>query len=67
MGDCSLDSIVGDVEGKDDGFLVRLKIMLEVINIGVALGGVDSLNFADSVGLFVLASEGDGVVGITVE
>lgn len=67
MGDCLLDSFVGGLEGEDAGSFVGLKIMLEVNNIGVALGGIVGLNVADSVGLFVLASAGDGVVGIKVD
>ncbi len=66
MGDCLLDSFVGELEGEAAGSFVGLKIMLEVSNIGVALGGIVGLNVADSVGLFVLASAGDGVVGIKV-
>ncbi len=67
MGDCLLDSFVGELEGEDAGFFIRFKSMLEVTNIGVALGGIVGLNFADSVGLFVLLYAGDGVVGMNFE
>jgi len=44
VGDCLLDSFVGELEGKDAGFFIRFKSMLEVTNIGVALGGIVGLN-----------------------